>query len=90
MYWQYHDYMYANQGYENDGWTNANNLKILVVGINDLNTDLFSKCLDSGKYEKKVNGNTKFAKQASTRSTPSFIIFGHSGESIRIVGTSII
>jgi len=86
LYWQYHDYLYANQGHENNGWTNSNNLKSLVSGINGLDTDLFAQCLDSGKYEQRVNDNTKIAREAGARSTPSFIIIGPSGNSVSITG----
>lgn len=86
LYWEYHDYLYANQGHENDGWTNSNNLKSLVSGINGLDTDLFTQCLDSGKYEQRVKDNTNIAKNAGARSTPSFIIIGPSGNSVSITG----
>jgi len=86
LYWQYHDYLYANQGHENNGWVNSNNLKSLVSGINGLDTDLFAQCLDSGKYEQRVNDNTKIAREAGARSTPSFIIIGPSGNSVSITG----
>ena len=86
LYWQYHDYLYANQGHENNGWTNSNNLKLLVSGIDGLDTDLFAQCLDSGKYEQRVNDNTKIAREAGARSTPSFIIIGPSGNSVSITG----
>lgn len=86
LYWQYHDFIYANQGHENDGWTNINNLKSLVSGIEGLDSDLFAQCLDSGKYEQRVQDNTRIAREAGARSTPSFIIIGPSGESVRITG----
>ena len=86
LYWEYHDFMYANQGHENDGWANSNNLKSLVSGINGLDTDLFAQCLDSGKYEQRVKDNTNIAKNAGARSTPSFIIIGSSGDSVSITG----
>jgi len=86
LYWEYHDFLYANQGHENDGWANINNLKQLVSGIVELDSDLFSQCLDSGKYEQRVQDNTRIAKEAGARSTPSFIIIGPSGEAVRITG----
>jgi len=47
---------------------------------------LFAQCLDSGKYENRVNDNTKIAKQSGARSTPSFIIVGPTGNSVSITG----
>lgn len=86
LYWQYHDYLYANQGHENDGWTNSKNLKVLVSGIDGMDTDSFAQCLDSGKYEQRVKDNKKIAANAGARSTPSFVIVGPSGDTIPISG----
>lgn len=86
LYWKYHDYLYANQGHENNGWANPNNLKFLVSGIDGIDVDQFSTCLDSGKYEKRVNDNTKIARDSGARSTPSFIVIGPSGNGISVTG----
>ena len=86
LYWQYHDFVYQNQGHENSGWANANNLKNLVSGINGLDPDLFSKCLDSGKYEDRVKENKNIALESGAKSTPSFIVIGPDGKTIPISG----
>lgn len=86
LYWKYHDYLYANQGHENNGWVNQKNLKSLVSGIDGMDVDQFSTCLDSGKYEKRVNDNTKIAKDSGANATPSFIIIGPSGNAIPVTG----
>lgn len=86
LYWKYHDYLYANQGHENNGWANQNNLKLLVSGIDGMDVNQFSKCLDSGKYEKRVNDNTKIARDSGARATPSFIVIGPSGNAIPVTG----
>jgi protein-disulfide isomerase len=79
LYWKYHDFMYANQGHENDGWASPENIKTLASKIDGLDADLFGKCLDSGKYEKRVDDNKKIATDAGARSTPTFIIIGPDG-----------
>lgn len=86
LYWQYHDFLYSNQGQENNGWTNQNNLKNLVSGINGLDTDSFSKCLDSGKYEDRVKENKNIATKNGATSTPYFIIIEPDGNRIPISG----
>ncbi len=86
LYWQYHDYVYANQGHENNGWANSKNLKLLVSGIDGMDVDSFTQCLDSGKYEQRVIDNKKIASDAGARSTPSFIIVGPSGDAVPISG----
>lgn len=86
LYWKYHDYMYANQGHENDGWASSNNLKLLVTGIDGMDSTLFNECLDSGKYEQRVNDNKKIASSAGARSTPSFIIIAPDGTAETVIG----
>ena len=86
LYWEYHDFAYANQGHENDGWANSENLKLLVIGIDGLDADSFNECLDSKKYEQRVNDNKKIASNAGARSTPSFIIVPRDGQAEMITG----
>lgn len=86
LYWEYHDFAYANQEHENNGWANSNNLKLLVSGIDGLDVSQFSECLDSKKYDQRVKDNKKIATDAGARSTPSFIIIGPDGSAEMIVG----
>ena len=86
LYWEYHDFAYANQGHENDGWASSENLKSLISGIDGLDTDSFNECLDSKKYEQRVNDNKKIASDAGARSTPSFIIIPQDGPAEMITG----
>ena len=86
MYWEYHDFVYANQGHENDGWASSENLKQLVSGIDGLDADSFNECLDSKKYEQRVNDNKKIASDAGARSTPTFIIIPQEGQAEMITG----
>ena len=76
LYWQYHDFVYANQGHENDGWANSVNLKETVSKMEGLDSEMFNECLDSKKYEQMIDKNKKVATDAGARSTPSFIIIG--------------
>jgi len=86
LYWEYHDFVYANQGHENDGWANSENLKILASGIDGLDADSFDECLDSKKYEQRVRDNKKIASDAGARSTPTFIIIPQDGQAELITG----
>ena len=86
LYWEYHDHAYANQGHENDGWANAENVKILASEISGLDSDTFNECMDSKKYEQRVNDNRKVASDSGARSTPSFIIISPDGSGETIVG----
>lgn len=86
LYWEYHDFAYASQGHENDGWANSENVKLLASEITGIDTDVFNDCLDSKKYEQRVNDNKKIATDAGVRSTPSFIIVAPDGTGETIIG----
>ena len=86
LYWFYHDFVYSNQGHENDGWANSENVKLLASKIPGLDTDSFNECLDSKKYEQRVNENKKIAQDSGARSTPSFIIISPDGSGETITG----
>jgi predicted DsbA family dithiol-disulfide isomerase len=86
LYWKYHDFAYANQGHENDGWANSENLKLLVSEINGLDADSFDECLDSKKYEQRVKDNKNIASDAGARSTPTFILIPQKGQAEMIIG----
>ena len=86
LYWKYHDFAYANQGHENDGWANSENLKLLVSGIDGLDADSFDECIDSKKYEQRVKDNKKIASDAGARSTPTFILIPQEGQAEMIIG----
>ncbi|NQU30116.1 MAG: thioredoxin domain-containing protein [Anaerolineae bacterium] len=74
-FWEYHDFLYENQNGENRGAFNQNNLKIFA-GELGLDEEIFSECLDSGKYTELVQQETQMAQQMGIQSTPSFLING--------------
>lgn len=86
LYWQYHDFIYKNQGHENSGWASVNNLKNIVSGMEGLDVNLFSKCIDSGKYNDRVKENKNIAAKNGAKSTPSFIVIGPNGHGVAISG----
>lgn len=85
LYWKYHDFVYANQGHENDGWAKAENIKSLASKIEGLDADAFAKCMDSGKYESRVNENKNIGARTGVSSTPTFIVIAH-GQGTQISG----
>lgn len=86
LYWKYHDFAYASQGHENDGWANVENVKVMASKISGIDADLFNECLDSKKHEQRVKDNKKIATDAGARSTPSFIVISHDGTAESITG----
>ncbi len=69
-FWEYHDRLFANQGAFTDGKLKryAGELKLTAAA--------FSKCLDSGKYKEKVQGETAVAAFLGGRGTPTFFVNG--------------
>jgi len=84
-YWEYHNILYSNQQGINDGWANPDNLKKFASQLN-LDRDLFDSCLDSDKYQKRVERNVLEAKRNGASGTPTFIIVGSDGSQRMIEG----
>jgi protein-disulfide isomerase len=74
-FWEYHDYLLKNQGQENAGWASANKQKIFAKTLG-LNTSKFNQCLDSRKYQKKVEDQTNAGKNYGVSGTPTVFING--------------
>lgn len=71
-FWEYHDRLFAAQGPL--AFTRAK-LKRYAQELN-LDGDAFSRCLESGKYMKKVEGETGAGQFLGARGTPTFFING--------------
>ncbi len=84
-YWGYHDTLYTNQGAIQSGWVSTDNLK-QFAGKLGLNTDQFSKCLDSGKYTDRVTHNKAVGAAVGVQGTPTFFIIGSNGNTQEIDG----
>jgi len=84
-YWDYHGLLYSNQMGTDTGWANSERLKAFAFDLG-LDMDLFSSCLDSGKYDKRVRFNTNEATKNGVNSTPIFIIVGPDGKQIMVSG----
>lgn len=72
-FWEYHDYIYANQNTGENTFSNSN-LKTYakILGLNQLS---FNTCLDSGKYSKKVLDAKNNASALGIEGTPRGYIF---------------
>jgi protein-disulfide isomerase len=85
-YWEYHDYMYANQGDENSGWGTPEKVKFMVRNISGLDTDKFNQCLDSKKYELRSKQLTAFSQQIGLVGTPTMFVGTPESGYIKITG----
>lgn len=74
-FWDYHDKLYNEQAGENVGTFSPENLKRFATELG-LDTQQFDQCLDSGKYQAKVQQETAEAGRLGVRSTPSFFVNG--------------
>ena len=85
LYYEYHDYIYSNQGQENSGWATPDKVKTMVANIQGFDVQQFSSCLDSGKYESRVQELTQFGQGLGVSGTPTFFI-GDSNSYLPLVG----
>lgn len=74
-FWEYHDYLYENQGGENQGDFSKENLKNFAVQVG-VDADQFNSCFDSEKYAQKVKDDLEQGQKAGVQGTPSTFING--------------
>lgn len=73
-YYDYHDYIYSHQGQENSGWATPDKVKTIVANIAGLDVQKFSSCLESKKYESRVQELTKLGQTNGVSGTPTVFI----------------
>ncbi len=73
-YWEYNTYMYANQGREDSGWGTPAKVEAMVKNISGINVQTFDSCLNSGKYQSRVQQNTQTGGNSGVSGTPAFLI----------------
>ena len=86
MYYDYHDYIYSHQQEENTGWATADKVKVLASNITGLDTIEFNSCLDSGKYQSRVQQNTELGQSLGVSGTPTVFIGNDQTGYISVVG----
>lgn len=74
-FWQYRDYVFANQIGENQGAFSEKRLLAFAEKLS-LDMDTFTKCLKSGEHNQKVLDANDFAINSGINQTPSFMIDG--------------
>jgi len=72
-YYEYHDYVFSNQGDENSGWGTPEKVKSFARDLG-LDVEEFSLCLDSKKYEARVQQLTAMAQGLGSTGTPTSFI----------------
>ena len=84
-YWEFHDLLYSAQESIDNGWADSERLKAFAFNLG-LDMERFESCLDSGKYNKRVQHNINEAKKHGASGTPTFIIVNSQGEQQKLVG----
>jgi protein-disulfide isomerase len=74
-FWEYHDYLYANQTGENVGDFTDRRLAEFAKKLS-LNMSEFNSCYSSGKYTQRVLDEKAAAANLGVNSTPSFAVNG--------------
>jgi len=85
QYWEYHDLLYNSQESIDNGWANSERLKAFAFSVG-LDMELFESCLDSGKFNKRVQFNINEAKKQGATGTPTFIIVNDKGQQQKLGG----
>jgi|TARA_B110000014_G_C20035977_1_gene538208 protein-disulfide isomerase len=84
-YWDYHVTLYDYQGHMNSGWASVDRLHSFAFNLG-LDMDEFEECLNSKKYEQRVQFNSQKARSSGANSTPTFVIVNSSGDQQQIRG----
>jgi protein-disulfide isomerase len=79
MFWQYHDYIFANYGAE----FTSPMLKAIAQAVG-LDMSTFNKCLNSGKYQLKVQQDLQTGQGQGVNSTPTFFVNGEKTDSVNL------
>ncbi len=86
MYWEYHDQLYSSQVPRIDsGWADSEHLKAFAAEIG-MDADPFSECLDSERYQQRVEDNIREGLSHGVERTPTFIIVLGGGEEVTVSG----
>lgn len=74
-FWEYHDYLFANQNGENQGAFSKEHLK-KFAGKMGLKTQEFTACVDSGKYDKQMQEAQAYGQSVGVQGTPGTFVNG--------------
>jgi len=72
-YYEYHDYAYSHQGAENSRWGSLNNVKSFASDLG-LDAQKFNTCLDSKKYELRIQQLYQLGQNLGITGTPTMFI----------------
>ena len=72
-YYEYHNYAYSHQGAENSGWGTLEKVKTFASDLG-LDAQKFNACLDSKKYESRVQQLYQLGQSLGITGTPTMFV----------------
>ena len=84
-YWDYHNILYNFQEEIDNGCASKDRLVAFAFNL-EMNSDEFSDCMDTSKYNKRVKANYDEAVKHGAEATPTFIIITSDGTPTKIRG----
>ncbi|MEM2785030.1 MAG: DsbA family protein [Candidatus Nitrosotenuis sp.] len=84
-FWDYHDTLYNNWSGENNGWASLENQHKFAQQMG-LDTVAFAECMESGRYNEKIQASTNDAQTLGLSGTPAFFIIGPNNKIVRVPG----
>lgn len=72
-YYDYHNYAYSHQGAENSGWGTVEKVKAFASDLG-LDTQKFNACLDSKRYEPRIQQLYQLGQGLGITGTPTMFI----------------
>lgn len=74
-FWEYHDYLFAQQNGENEGGFTDQKLRSFAAALK-LNQSSFNTCLQQSKYETSVKAETAAGQALGISGTPTVLVNG--------------
>jgi protein-disulfide isomerase len=74
-YWEYHDWLFANQQGENEGAFSRGRLDAIADKV-ELDRTAFDACMAASTERGKIQANTSAALAAGIHATPTFVVNG--------------
>ena len=74
-FWPYHDWLYANQNGENDGWFSQTRLAAIATRLG-LDRTSFDVCVDSADVHTDVASETEAGRALGVAATPTIMVDG--------------
>jgi protein-disulfide isomerase len=84
-FWQFYDLLYSNQQAPNSGWADPQHLAAFAQQLG-LNVTEFNQSIQNGKYASAINANYNLGTQLGVTETPTFFVYGTSGNVVTIAG----